>query len=141
MRWILCVFWLISSVVGLWAIQVPTTPKVGSPLRKAILDSLRVPVEKQLKQKIVFEVQQLNVVGDWAYVQARPRQTNGKPINYKGTEFEEAIKEGAFDDGAMGLLKKVNGKWKVLEVAVGNTDFPAPDWISQHHAPKSLLPH
>lgn len=128
-----------ALVVGVLA-QPAITPKVGSPLRKSILDALRVPVEKRLKQKVIFQVSTLNVVGDWAYVQATPRQPNGKPIYYKGTEFEEAIKEGAFDDGAMSLLKRVGGKWKVIEVAIGNTDFPALDWIQQHHAPRSLIP-
>lgn len=133
-------FFVLMVSLGLAALQPPTTPKAGSALRKAILDSLRAPVEKKLKQKVVFEVQKLNVVGDWAFMQGTPRQPNGKPINYKNTEFAEAIKEGAFDDGVMGLLQKSAGKWKVVEVAIGSTDYPAPYWIEQHHAPKSLLP-
>src|SRR5690606_2772304 len=44
------------------------TPERGTPERAAILDTLRVPVERKLKQKIVFVADHFNVSGPWAFV-------------------------------------------------------------------------
>ncbi len=48
--------------------QAAYTPEKGSAERKAILDALRVPVERQLKQKVVFVADNFKVQGNWAFV-------------------------------------------------------------------------
>ena len=59
----------------------PHSPKAGSPERKAILDAMRVPVNEEKKEMLkdvpkkrdeplVFTVETLTVLGDWAYVVA-----------------------------------------------------------------------
>ena len=132
---------LFLGVAVSWAAAQPVrTPKAGSAERTSILDPVRIPVEKVVKVKVKFEVSVLRVSGDWAFVMGRPLQRNGKPIDYTKTRYKESIAAGAFDDGAMALLKREKGKWRILDWGLGMTDFPAGDWVEKRKAPKSILP-
>lgn len=131
---------LLCAVAGWAAAQPVRTPRAGSAERTAILNAVRVPVEKIVKVKVKFEVQVLRVSGDWAFFMGRPLQRNGKPIDYSKTKYKESIDAGAFDDGAMALLKREKGKWRILDWGLGMTDFPAGDWVEKRKAPKAILP-
>ncbi len=117
----------------------PYTPERNSPERKAILDALRVPVEKQLKQPVIFKVDQLSVQKGFAFVRAYPQKPDGSALDYSGTVYQEAIDAGAFDEGVIGLLKTVNGKWRVLQYVLGATDVPWVDWDKKYKAPKGIF--
>jgi hypothetical protein len=117
----------------------PSTPKPGSKERKAIMDTLRVPVEKDLKKKVVFKVDTLNVLGEWAFLRGVPQQPDGKPMNYKGTVYQQALEDGAFDDGISALLRKVKGKWKVITYVIGATDVTWATWHEDYKAPRAIL--
>jgi hypothetical protein len=119
--------------------QTPYTPEKNSPERKAMLDALRIPVERDLKQKIVFVTEDFKVQGTWAFVSGRPTKPNGEQPNLKGTAWEEA--QDAFDDNFFGLLRKRNGKWRVVAYALGCTDVCYLDWWKRHKAPKAIFPH
>jgi len=131
---------LLLAVCGLAVAQAPTTPKAGSPERKALMDALRVPVEKSLKQKVIFQVDSLKVLGNWAFMTGKPRTPKGSAIDYKKTSYREAIEAGAFDDWVCALFKKSNGKWKVVQHAIGATDVVWDGWDKQYGAPKSIFP-
>lgn len=60
----------------------PYTPTAGSKERKIILDSLRLPVQKQVGQKIVFYNVQIKAQSGWAYVQCIARDQKGRPLSY-----------------------------------------------------------
>lgn len=128
------------AVATLATAQPVRTPKVGSAERTAILDAIRVPVEKAVKVKVKFSVKVLRVSGNWAFFMGRPLQKNGRPIDYSKTQYREAIAEGAFDDGAMALLKREKGRWRILDWGLGMTDYPAGDWVEKRKAPKAILP-
>lgn len=117
------------------------TPEKGSAERKAILDALRTPVEKELKQKIQFSIDNFNVSGNWAFVSGEPQNTNGERPNYKGTEYQEAIDADMFDNNFFALLKKSGGKWKVVTYAIGCTDVCYATWWNDHKAPKRIFPY
>jgi hypothetical protein len=117
----------------------PTTPAAGSAERKAIMDALRVPVEKKLKQKVIFKVNHLKVLNGWAHLRGQPLQPNSKPINYRGTEWQEAIENGAFDDGVYALLRKKSGKWKVVTFNIGATDVVWDTWDEDYGAPLAIF--
>ncbi len=117
------------------------TPKKDSDERKAILNTLRVPVEKQLKQKIQFAVNDFNVSGNWAFVSGEPQNMKGEKPNYKGTVYEEDVKEGLFDDNFFALLKKTGKKWKVVTYALGCTDVCYAIWWEEYKAPKNVFPY
>lgn len=117
------------------------TPERGSAERKAILDALRVPVERDLKQKVVFVTENFNVQGTWAFVSGTPQGADGGAPNYNGTKYAEAVDSGAFDNNFFALLRKSAGKWKVTTFAIGCTDVCYADWWRRYRAPKAIFPY
>lgn len=115
------------------------TPEPGSSERQSIADALRVPVEKELKQKVVFKVEHLRVQGDWAFLKGVPQQPGGGAISYQGTDYQVAIDEGAFDDGIVALLRKREGKWRVVKYVIGATDVPYVEWDKEYKAPSAIF--
>jgi len=115
------------------------TPKPNSIERKQILDALRSPVESELKKPVVFKVDHLKVSRDWAFMHGVPQQPGGKKMNYTGTSYEGAIKEGLFDDWICALLRKEKGKWRVVRYAIGATDAPYDGWDKELNAPSDIF--
>lgn len=115
------------------------TPERGSAERKAILDALRIPVERDLKQKIVFVTETFNVQGTWAFVSGTPQNTKGGAPSLKGTKYEG--EEDFFDNNFFGLLRKTGGRWRVTTFALGCTDVCYADWWSRYRAPKAIFPY
>ena len=97
--------------------QTVYTPEKGTPERTAILDALRVPVERALKQKIVFVAENFNVSGNWAFLGGQPQSPAGGQPDYSRTEYAEAKREGMFDNNFFAILKRSAGKWKVERTA------------------------
>ena len=120
--------------------QGPTTPKAGSAERKAIMDALRVPIQKTLKKKLVFKVDHLKVQGGWAFLYGVPQQPGGKKMDYKGTRYQDAIDSEIFDDNFCGLLKKQGSKWIVKDWRLGMTDVAWDGWDKHYGAPKGIFP-
>ena len=117
----------------------PYTPKAGSPERKAIMDSLRVPVQKRLLKPVVFKVDDLKVQDGWAFLRGVPQQPNGKPMDYTGTGYEQAKKDGIFDDWICALLRKRGGKWEVVKFVIGATDVVYIGWDEEFKAPPAIF--
>jgi hypothetical protein len=118
--------------------QTVYTPKVDSAERKAILAALRVPVEKDFKQKIVFVVGEFRSNGSWAFIGGSPQKPGGGNPDLSDTKFEEY--GDAYDHNFFGLLRKTGGKWRVVTYAIGCTDVCWLDWTTMHKAPKSIFP-
>lgn len=119
--------------------QSAYTPDKGSPERKAILDVLRVPVEKSLKQRIVFTTDNFKVLGTWAFVSGTPTTPAGGRPDLKNTAWKDD--EDMFDDNFFGLLRRTGGKWKVVTHALGCTDVCYADWWRTYKAPKAIFPY
>lgn len=118
-----------------------TTPKQSSPDRKAIMDGLRIPIEKDLKQRVIFQVDHLKMLGNWAFFSGKNLTPSGKRIDYRKTRYKEAMEAGAFDDWSCALLKKEGKKWKVVSYAIGATDVVWDGWYEKYKAPKSIFPY
>lgn len=121
--------------------QTVNSPGKGSAERTAILNALRAPVEKELKQKIQFSIQTIKTQGNWAFVNGEPQNAAGGQPNYKNTAYQDAIENGAFDNNFQALLKKSGGKWKVVTYAIGCTDVCWLGWDEQFKAPKAIFPN
>lgn len=117
------------------------TPEKGTAERTAILDTLRAPVEKELKQKVQFSVNNFNVQGNWAFIDGEPQNSSGSRPNYRGTPYQEAISAGMFDNNFFALLRKTSGKWKVVTYAIGCTDVCYLPWQKDYKAPKAIFPY
>ena len=137
----------ISIAIGLLILanaahaQTAYEPANGSAERKAILDALRVPVERDLKQKVVFVADSFKVQGNWAFVSGTPQGANGSTPDYSKTKYADAVDSGAFDNNFFALLKKAAGKWRVTTYAIGCTDVCYTDWWSRYKAPKTIFPY
>jgi len=121
--------------------QAAYSPEKGSPERKAILDALRIPVERELKQKIVFVADHFKVQGTWAFVSGTPQNATGGEPDYSRTPYADQVESGAFDHNFFALMRKTAGKWKVTNYALGCTDVCYLDWWRKFRAPKAIFPY
>ncbi|HEY9881378.1 MAG TPA: hypothetical protein V6D29_23175 [Leptolyngbyaceae cyanobacterium] len=119
----------------------PTKDLPTEPIseRRAIADALRLPVERELKQKVVFKIDHLGVQNNWAFLKGVPQQPNGEAISYKGTSYQAAVDAGAFDDGIVALLHKREDKWQVVKYVIGATDVPYVEWDKEYQAPSAIF--
>lgn len=123
----------------LFGIDTAHTPRGAE--RKTILDALRPPVEKDLKQKIVFQVDTLRVLNDWAFLFGAPLRPDGQKPDFRKTQHQDAIDNGAFDNNVSALLKRRGGKWTVVVFVIGATDVAWDGWDTKYHAPRALFPY
>ena len=107
--------------------------------KKAALDALRQPIERDLKTAIQWQVEQYKTADNFAFVVVKPRQINGKPMDYAQTPFKKQFEAGSFTDKVFGLLKYENGAWKVLTYSFEATDVPSVCWWKEYNAPKTLF--
>ncbi|HEY8559361.1 MAG TPA: hypothetical protein VIL74_03075 [Pyrinomonadaceae bacterium] len=132
---------IVLCLTGACLAQRVYTPEKGSAERTAILEALRAPVEKDLKQKISFNIDDFNVQGAWAYLGGAPQTADGREPNYKNTRYWSQVDSGAFDNNVFALLKKTGGKWKVVAYLIGCTDVCYATWWKDHKAPKAIFPY
>ncbi len=130
---------ILLSICVITNAQSVYTPEKGSADRAAVLNVIRVPVEKAYKQKIVFVVEELKVQGAWAFISATPTLPSGGPPSVKGTGFEGY--EDAYDNNFFGLLRKSGGKWRLVTHGIGCTDVCYSDWWKRFKAPKAIFPY
>jgi len=117
------------------------TPEKGTPERKDILDALRLPVERELKQKIVFTADTFNVLGNWTFIFGTMRSPEGGQPDFSRTKYAQAQRDGFFDNNFQALLKKSTGKWSVVKYQIGCTDVCYTEWWKQYRAPKAVFPY
>src|SRR5215469_5738450 len=89
---------LLTCAAGAAAQNQPYTPEKGSAERKAIVDALRVPVERTLHQPVIFKIDSLKVLNGWAFLLGAPRRPDGGTIDYSRTPFKDAYEHGGFGD-------------------------------------------
>jgi hypothetical protein len=133
---------LLLSILLVTAVSAQVrTPEKGSAERTAILNTLRVPVERELRQKIVFNLDHFGVVGNWAFLGGDPQSPSGGQPNYRGTKYQRARDADMFDNNIFALLRKTGGKWRVVTYAIGCTDVCYADWWRRYRAPKAVFPY
>lgn len=116
-----------------------TTPKIGSPERKALMDALRVPVESELKSKVVFKVDALKVQGAWAFMRGVPQQPSGARMDYRKSRYQQQIREGFFEDWICALWRKQGNSWTVVRYFIGATDVVYDGWDREFGAPSAIF--
>jgi len=118
----------------------PYTPKAGSAERKAIMDALREPAMKELKQPIVFVVAQFKICRDWAFLEATPQKPDGGPVDWSLGVYGDAVANDMCGSYIHALLVKNSGRWRVREYVICATDVPWVGWAEQYGAPAALFP-
>jgi hypothetical protein len=114
------------------------TPQTGSPERKAIVDAIRGPAEKEIGFNVIFKVDVLKVGGKWAFARVVPIHPDGSAINWNRTKFGEVYKNGGFDPQGEALLRRDGDDWRVVEWKFGGTDASGPYWAGKYRLPKGV---
>ena len=117
----------------------PATPERGGAERKAIIDALRLPVRKQLGKEVIFKIDHLKTQNGWAFLRGVPQQPDGTAMDYKGTIYQQRITDGVFDNWICALLRKQNGKWRVVNFVIGATDVVYEGWDAKYKAPSAIF--
>jgi hypothetical protein len=115
------------------------TPPPESSLRVQILNAYRPSIEAQLGAPVEFVVDALNVMGDWAFVEARPQRPGGTPIDWRQTRYRQAFESDMMSNIVLGLLHRTDGGWQVVENVIGPTDVAWEDWLKTHNLPRELF--
>jgi hypothetical protein len=111
----------------------------GSPERKAILDVVRVPVERRLGIKVIFEVERLAVFGDWAFAEVHPRTEAGGRIDYRRTRYARDYVPDLDSDLVLTLLRRSGASWAVVQEAFLPTDVAWEEWVRSYKLPRRLF--
>ena len=120
--------------------EAPRVPPVGSLERKEILETLRQEVQPTLNGRaVLFKVIQLDVLDGWAFVRAQPQQPGGIPMDYRGTEFQREVEDGAFEDQVVALLRSEANNWEVTKWGFGGTDVYWLHWDKTYGAPSEIF--
>ena len=136
--WALLAALLLFNPVPLSA-QQPYTPERGGAERKLIIDALRMPVRKRLGREVIFKIDHLKVQDGWAFMRGVPQQSNGAPMDYRGTVYQQAIDDGIFDNWICALFRKQGGKWRVVAYEIGATDVVYEGWDKKYKAPLAVF--
>jgi hypothetical protein len=139
LRFFLPVLVIVTAAAGVASAQEAHTPAPGSAERKAIADALRVPVEKELRQKVVFKLDHLKVSGEWAFLRGVPQRPGGGKVDYSATPYRQRIDDGVFDDWICALLRRKAGKWQPVKYVIGATDVVYEGWDEEYKAPSSIF--
>ena len=119
--------------------QGTETPAEISPEGTAVLKALSVPVSKDLRQNITFSTEKLRVQGNWAFVSGQAKNAEGGEPNWKLTKYQKFIDSNDFEDNLFALLKKTNGKWRVVTYVMNCHDVCYLDWDKRYKAPKAII--
>jgi hypothetical protein len=117
-----------------------TSPARGSTLRAEILDALRPNIERETGGPVQFVITALNVMGPWAYVDAKPQRPDGRPINWRATKFRQAYEADMFSGLVLALLlQRLDGSWIVVGTFIGPTDVAWYEWVDKYKLPEALF--
>ena len=120
--------------------QAPVIPvERGMSLRAELLDALRPGIEKETGGPVQFVVSAINVMGAWAYVDAKPERPDGRPIDWRATKFREAYEADMFSGLVLALLRREGGQWKVVGTFIGPTDVAWYEWVEKYKLPEELF--
>ena len=114
------------------------TPQRGDPLRKQLLDTIRPRVQMEMRCKVKFVVNMMNVRGKWAFLAVTPQKTNGRKINIRKTMFAS---RADMMDGLTNysLLERANGRWSEVRYVVGPTEVAYDIWPTEYGVPRRLM--
>lgn len=119
--------------------QGTETPAENPAESAAVLKALSVPVSKDLRQKITFSTEKIKVQGNWAFVSGQARNAAGGEPNWKRTKYQKFIDSNDFEDNLFALLKKTNGKWRVVTYMMNCHDVCYLDWDKRYKAPQAII--
>lgn len=118
-----------------------TTGAAATPAddRRLLLDAARKPAETVLARKVWLKEKSVRTSGDWAFVLAELQGADGRPIDYHGTPKAQQAEAGFLSKDYVALLRRQDGKWRVVKDAIGPTDVVWEGWSQEFGAPADLF--
>jgi hypothetical protein len=110
------------------------TAAAGSAERAQIMDAIRPYVEKDFGAPVEFVVRGLNISGGYAVALLDAQRPGGRRIDIERTPLAaERYRSGMVDHmvdccHAEAILRRVKGRWRVVEAVAGSTDVWYTDW-------------
>jgi hypothetical protein len=98
------------------AVEYPTDKQD----RRTILETLRLPVEAKLRQKVEIVVTTFRKERAWVFVQAEPRRPGGKAIDGRG--FFGSDWENMDGLTTTAILRRSRRRWHIVDLRIGATD-------------------
>ena len=122
------------------AVAQAMTPPRGSPLRAAILDAVRPMVEAEVGKPVEFVVNDLRVLGEWAFASLAPQRPGGGAIEYVYSRYQTAWENDMFGYTVSALLRLTPKGWLVYQYDFGATDVPWIGWWDYYPVPREVFP-
>ena len=119
--------------------QPVTSPARGTSQRSDILNALRPSIEHDVGEPVQFVIGAINVMSEWAYVDATPQRANGQPIDWRATKFRQAFEADMFSGVVLALLRQKAGQWETVAYVVGPTDVAWIEWAKTYNLPEKLF--
>lgn len=113
--------------------QALHSPAPGSSERRAILDAVRPVVVAQVGPPVEFVVNDIRVVGRYAFVVVEPQRPGGGRIDY--SHLDDGLMDGLRTEA---ILVNRSGRWLVAHHATGATDVWYLGYCGDY--PRGLIP-
>ena len=120
--------------------QVVSPPR-GSPQRTAVLDAVRPMVEAELGKPVEFVVNEIRLLGEWAFVVLAPQRPGGGKIEYAYTRYQQAVDNDMFGGLVIALLRQTPKGWLVYQYDLGATDVVWLEWKQIYPVPPEVFPN
>lgn len=134
MRLLFAWFVLVSPLV----FAAPITPKPDSEQYRDILAAVIDPVEDAVHQPVTLKVKHLKVENGWAFLDALPVTKAGKPIDYRGTMYQDWVDET--DEVLWVLLRYKRDRWYIVEKIFFTAEATWTEWPQYFRAPPGIFP-
>ncbi|MEX0853561.1 MAG: hypothetical protein WD036_09815 [Bauldia sp.] len=122
------------------ALAQAMTPPPGSPLRAQILDAVRPMVEAEVGKPVEFVVNDMRVLGEWAFMSLTPQRPGGGAVEYLYTRYQTAWENDMFGYTVSALLRLTPKGWLVYQYDFGATDVPWIGWWNYYPVPQEVFP-
>jgi hypothetical protein len=126
--------------------EAPSTGSAGEaqapdPERDAMIAALSPRASTEIGIPVTFTATAKRTEGDWGWLVAQPWTPDGAAIDWSTTRYATQAQAGVLDGGGTtyALLKRENGQWSVVALAIGPTDVAYADWPQRYGAPASLM--
>lgn len=115
------------------------TPARGSKERAAMMDAARGPISAGIGQTVIFVISTLRTDGEWAFLQATPKNPDGTDIDWSKTLLADDWEADMMSDVVMVLLRKKDGQWIAVDHVIGPTDVFWYNWMESYGLPELLF--
>ena len=115
------------------------TPARNTAERRAVMDAARVPMLRELGQKVIFLVKELRTDGEWCFLMAEPLRPDGSKLDWYSTRFANDWANDAMSDVVMVLMRRRASDWQVVDYVIGPTDVHWYNWITSYGLPEGLF--